>query len=167
MTHTITGIVDKPVAAQRIIEELTTTCLSDRSDISVVAKEGTVHVPGAMAQSAKAAGQVAGAASEAAAAAGSVLAGFASAVTRHVPGFGVLSAFGHLGAKLSSAALGSTQELAKAFVDLGVRQGLANQYADALREGRILIVVDAKTENMARCARQVMATHGAVTPETV
>jgi hypothetical protein len=167
MKHTITGFVEKPVEVQRIIEELTTSCLCDRSDISIVARESAGHASGLFAQATQAAGQVAGAATSAAASAGSALTGLASAVTRDVPGFGLLRAAGKLGAKLSGAALGTAGDLAKAFVDLGVRQGLAAHYADALREGRILIVVDAKTDNMARCARQVMATHGAVTPETV
>lgn len=166
MTQTITGLVEKPVDAQRIIEELTTSCLSDRSDISIIAHESTGAASGTFAHAAQAAGQVAGAATAAASAAGSAFTGLASAVTRHVPGFGVLNAAGKLGAKLSGAALGTAEDVAKAFVDLGVRQGLAANYADALREGRILIVVDAKTDNMARCARKVMATHGAVTPET-
>ena len=39
MRQALTGLVEKPVDAQRIIDELTTRCLCDRSDISLIAQE--------------------------------------------------------------------------------------------------------------------------------
>lgn len=100
MRHTISGIVEKPVDAQRLIDELTTRCLADRSDISLIAQDSA----GLGAGAARAAGEVASAAGSAAATTVSSLFDFASAATRQVPGFGVLEAFGQLGARLSRAA---------------------------------------------------------------
>jgi hypothetical protein len=82
-----------------------------------------------------------------------------------VPGFGALKAVGQLGSMLSRSALSTVEDLTRTFVDFGIEQDLARRYSEALKQGSILIVVDAKTENMASCARQVMATHGAITPE--
>jgi hypothetical protein len=164
MRHTVTGLVAKPVDAQRIIDELTTRCLSDRSDISLIAQDSAGQ--GAMAAgAARAAGQVASAAGAAAVNTVSGLFEFASAATRQVAGFGALKAVGQLGSMLSRGALSTAEDLTRAFVDFGIEQDLARRYSEALKQGNILIVVDAKTDNMARCARQVMATHGAITPE--
>src|SRR5687767_14130087 len=165
MRHTVTGLVEKPVDAQRIIGELTTRCLSDRSDISLIAQDSAGQ--GAMAAgAARAAGQVASAAGAAAVNTVSGLFDFASAATRQVPGFGALKAVGQLGSMLSRSALSTVEDLTRAFVYSGIEQDLARRYSAALNQGNILIVVDAKTDNMARCAREVMAVHGAASPET-
>lgn len=82
--------------------------------------------------------------------------------SRQVSGFGVLSAAGQLGASLSRSALGAAENLGKALMDFGVEDNLARDYADALRQGSILIIVGAKNDKMAQCARQVMAIRGAV-----
>jgi hypothetical protein len=160
MRHTITAIVEKPVDAQRIIDELTTRCLADRSDISLIAQDSA----GLGAGAARAVGEVASAAGSAAATTVSSLFDFASAATRQVPGFGVLKAFGQLGARLSRAALATAEDVTRAFMDLGMERDLARRYADALRSGGILVIVDAKTDNIARCARQVMTANGATMP---
>src|ERR671937_351971 len=39
MAKTLIGIVDKPVDAQRLIDELTTSCHCDRSDIGLMMRE--------------------------------------------------------------------------------------------------------------------------------
>ncbi len=166
MRQALTGLVEKPVDAQRIIDELTTRCLCDRSDISLIAQESGGQPARMAAGAARTAGQVAMAAGNAAASTVSGLMDAASAVSRRVPGFGVLSAFGQLGATLSKSALHTAEDLAQAFVGFGVEQDAARRYADALQEGRILLIVEAKTDNIARCVRQVLATHGAVTPDT-
>jgi hypothetical protein len=85
-------------------------------------------------------------------------------VSRKVSGFGALSAVGQLASTLSRAALGTVRDLAGVLVDFGMEQELAREYADALQRGSILIVVDAKTDNMAQCVRRVLATHGAASP---
>jgi hypothetical protein len=167
MRHTVTGLVEKPSDAQQIIDELTSRCLSDRGDISLITQQDAAGRSSRVASgAARVAGQVAVATTNAAATTFSGLMGLAAAVTRNVPGFGVLNAFGHFGTTLSKAALHTAEDVAQAFVGFGIEQDLARTYADALRQGSILILVDAKTDNMAQCARQVMATHGAVTPET-
>ena len=166
MRHTVTGLVEKPSDAQQIIDELTSRCLSDRGDISLISQDTAGQSSRLAAGATRVAGQVAVAATNAAATTFSGLMGLASAVTRNVPGFGVLNAFGQFGTTLSKAALHTAEDVAQAFVGFGIEQDLARTYADALRQGSILILVDAKTDNMAQCARQVMATHGAVTPDT-
>jgi hypothetical protein len=162
MRHTVSGLVEKPVDAQRIIDELTTRCLSDRSDISLIAQDGAGQSANTLAGASRAAGQVASAAVSTV----SGLFEFASAATRQVPGFGALKAVGQLASSLSRTALSTAEDLTKAFVDYGIEHDLARRYSDALKQGNILIVVDAKTDNMARCARQVMSTHGATAHET-
>ncbi|MFL6574636.1 MAG: hypothetical protein ACJ8G4_22985 [Burkholderiales bacterium] len=164
MPRTVTALVDKPIEAQYIIEELTARCLVDRSDISLIAQENSGHASRMLAGAAQAAGQVAGAVGAAAAAAGSAATGFASAVSHDVPGVGVLSVAGRLGGSLSATAFGTLEALAKAFIGIGIEQNLANRYADALRNGQILIVLDAKTDAMAQCARQVIAKQRVLTP---
>jgi hypothetical protein len=166
MRHTVTGLVEKPVDAQRIIDELTTRCLSDRSDISLIAQDSESHGGGIASGGARAAGHVASAAGAAAAGTVSGLFQFAAAATQQIAGFGALKAAGKLGSTLSRTALSTAEDLTRAFVDFGIEQDLARRYSDALKQGNILIVVDAKTDNMARCAQQVMATHGASAPET-
>ena len=39
MTTTIAGVVDKPLDAQRLVDELVSDCLCDRADISVMARD--------------------------------------------------------------------------------------------------------------------------------
>ena len=164
MRQTLTALVEKPVEAQYLIEELTARCMADRSDISLIAQETSGHVSRVLAGAAQAAGQVAGAVGAAAAAAGSAATGLANAVSHVVPGVGVLSIAGRLGGSLSATALSTMEDLAKAFVDIGIDQSLARRYADALSKGHILIVLDAKTDAIAQCARQVMAKQRVLSP---
>lgn len=137
MPRTVTALVDKPIEAQYIIEELTARCLVDRSDISLIAQENSGHASRMLAGAAQAAGQAAGA---------------------------VLSVAGRLGGSLSATAFSTVENLAKAFAGIGIEQSLASSYADALRNGQILIVLDAKTDAMAQCARQVIAKQRVLTP---
>jgi uncharacterized membrane protein len=163
MGHTVTGLAAKPVEAQSIIEDLTTLCLCDRSDISLMAGHDVGESAGMLEGAAIATGQLAGAAGVATARTLGGILGTASAVaSRQVSGFGVLSAAGQLGASLSRSALGAAENLGKALMDFGIEDNLARDYADALRQGSILIIVNAKNDKMAQCARQVMATRGAV-----
>src|SRR5690242_9454947 len=103
MRHTITALVEKPIEAQYLIEELTARCLADRSDISLISQENSGRVSRILAGAARAAGQVAGA-------------------------VGAAGASG----SLPAAAFSTLENLAKAFVDLGIEQSLAGNYADAL-----------------------------------
>lgn len=154
----------KPADAQRIIDDLMSRCLTDRADISLISHDAGGRPSRMVAGASRAAGQVAIAASAAAAHTFAGLMEFASTVTRQMPGAGVLSTMGQLGAKLSKRALHTAEELGRTFVDFGIEQDLARKHAEALREGSILILVDAKTEAMEQCVRQVLSTHGATLP---
>ena len=136
MRHTITALVEKPIEAQYLIEELTARCMADRSDISLIAQENSGQVSRVLAGAARAAGDAAGAVKAAAAPDSSLLA----------------------------TALSSLEDLAKTFVNIGIEQSLARNYADALRRGNILVVVDAKTDAIAQCARQIMAKQRVLSP---
>ncbi|HYG55431.1 MAG TPA: hypothetical protein VD965_09050 [Burkholderiales bacterium] len=152
MRHTITGLVDKPVDAQRIIDDLVSLCVCDRSDISLMAGEQQAAKPSQVVD-------------QLAAPAWKVFDGFLGAAndaTRNVPGMGPVRAVGQLGAVLTRTAMSGAQDLVKSLVDFGLEDQVASRYADALRNGRMLIVIDAKTENMARCVQKVLATHGAM-----
>jgi len=163
MDHTVMALAEKPVDAQRIIDDLTSLCVCDRSDISLVARDDSQQGSGVLSEAARATGQLAAAAGAAAASTlGSMLGAGSRAMTRNVSGFGVLNAFGQLGGMLSRTALATAEDLGKAFKDLGVEGELAREHAEALRQGGILVVVHAKTGKMAECARRVMATHGTV-----
>ena len=151
MRHTITGLVDKPVEAQHIIDDLVSLCVCDRGDISLMAGEPAAKPSQVVDQLATPAWKVFDS-----------LVGAANDATRDVPGMGPLRAVGQLGTVLSKTALTGAQDLVKTLVDFGLEDQTATRYADALRNGRMLIVVDASTDNMARCVRQVLASHGAL-----
>ena len=151
MRHTITGLVDKPLEAQRIIDELVSRCVCDRGDISLMAGEPAAKPSQVVDQLAAPAWKVFDS-----------LVGAANDATRDVPGMGPLRAVGQLGSVLSKTALHGAQDLVKTLVDFGLEDPAAQRYADALKRGRMLILVEAKTDNMARCARQVLMSHGAL-----
>jgi hypothetical protein len=165
MRHTVTGLIDKPADAQKIIDDLLAQCLCDRADIGMIAGSDP-RQRGTLGKAARAASQAAVAAGSAAASALEGILGVGSdLVSRRVEGFGVLSAAGKVGSILSRAALTGMQDVAKTFIDLGMKAELPRAYAEALRQGSILIVVDAKTDNMAHCARKILAAHGAAAPD--
>ena len=158
MPTTVTGIVEKPADAQRVIDALQSECLCDRSDISLL-HQGS--------------GQVFTAARTAiesgAAAATSIidlLFQGTSAVARSLPGGNVLRAVGEFGTRVASAGIGTGAEIARALVDAGVSQAEARRSGDAIDRGGVLIVVQAKTDKIAQCVRTVMSTHGAVEPQS-
>ena len=159
MRHTVTGLAEKPLEAQRIIEDLTGRCLCDRSDISLVSRDQPQN---AVSGAARSAGQLADIAGTAVVTTLEGFLGFASAATsgRDSPS-GVLRAAGQLGSLLARTALDSAKDLARVLSEYGMDGAQAAAYAEAVQRGSILIVVDAKTEAIARCARQVLATHGA------
>jgi hypothetical protein len=159
MRHTVTGLAEKPLEAQQIIQELTERCLCDRADISLVGRDQPLGVASGAARSV---GQLADIAGNAVVTTVEGFLGFASAASagRDSP-TGVLRAAGALGSRLAGTALSSAKDMVKVFSEYGIESGQAADYAEAVRHGSILIVVDAKTEAIARCARQVLANHGA------
>lgn len=158
MATTIAGVVEKPVDAQRLIDELVQSCLCDRADISVVARDSN------QAAARDAVEETAGAAK---AFVDGAWHGF-EALSRSLPGGGMLRFFGSLGRRLADAGLTTAAETAKALIELGVPKGEARHYGEAFEHGGMLVTVQARTDNIARCARGVMMKHGALAPgETV
>jgi hypothetical protein len=158
MANTVAGLVEKPADAQRIIDDLQSTCLCDRSDISVM------HRDAAQVSSA-----VKTAVDKSAAAASSVVAALfagANAVSRSLPGGGMLRATGKFAASVADAGVQAGAGLTKALIEAGVPKEHAERYGDAMRRGEILIIVQAHTDKIAQCARTVMTEHGAVEPES-
>jgi len=154
MEHVISGLAEKPADAQRIIDELTTTCMCDRGDISLLGGDSA-------SPAASAAGAVAGAAGATLHSVSRLLGDTTAFFTHQLSGFGPLHGVGRAGALLAKIALTSADDLAKGLSGIGIRQELARDYADALKRGSIVILVHARTERIAQCARQVMAAHGA------
>ena len=161
MTTTIAGVVEKPVDAQRLVDELVSGCLCDRSDISVMARDsvgdrrhGAETVKKALDTNADAA---------------KVLINWMSqgleAVTKSIPGGGMVRGFGSLAVRLADAGVTTAAELAKALIDLGVPRGEARHYAEAFERGGIVVTVQARTGNIAQCARKVMMKYGAIAEE--
>ena len=162
MTTTIAGVVEKPVDAQRLVDELVSGCLCDRSDISVMARDSVGDSRRQGADTVKKA-------LDTNADAAKVLINWMSqgieAVTRSIPGGGMIRGFGSLAASLADAGVATAAELAKALVDLGVPRGEAQSYGQAFESGGIVVTVQARTENIATCARKVMMKYGAVAEE--
>ena len=162
MTTTIAGVVEKPVDAQRLVDELVESCLCDRSDISMMARDavregrrqGAETVKKALDTNAEAAKTLIGWMSDG-----------LDTITRSIPGGGMIRAAGSLGARLADAGVITAAGLAKALVDLGVPNSEARYYGDAFESGGIVVTVQAQTENIAKCARGVMMKHGAVAEE--
>jgi hypothetical protein len=162
MQRMISGIVEKPVDAQKLIDELTTQCLCDRADIGVMSGPGAAAIPQpeAMSRIASGAGQAAGAAMNAAATLfNGLLGAAATVVSKPVSGVGMLTAAGQLANALSKSAFTGVDGLAKGLNEVGVAQDVARRHAEALQRGAILVVVHAKTENQAQRAQQVFAAH--------
>ena len=162
----VIGVVEKPIQAQKIIDELIGNCRCDRSDIGVMARAGD---GGASLDVAKAVRRTAKAAAQTAAATETLLDGIfraaGSIASRLLPGIGELRAVGPIAATLVGAGVGTTAGLVTALVDFGLPQNQASHYADAVGCGRILISVSAKTNNIANCAERVMKEHDALAPE--
>jgi hypothetical protein len=158
MANTVAGIVEKPADAQRIIDELQANCLCDRSDISLMHRD-TAQVSGAVKSA------VDSGAAAASSMVGAIFAGV-NAVSRSLPGGGMLRAVGSFGIALANAGFDAGAGLAKALIDAGVPKDQAHQYSDAMNHGGILVVVQARTDKMAQCARQVFIKNGAIEPES-
>lgn len=166
MDNIVIGVVDKPIQAQKIIDELIGSCRCDRSDIGVMARAADAA---ASLEAAKGVRRAAKAAAQTAAATESLLEGIfraaGSVASRLLPGIGELRAVGPIAATLVGAGVGTTAGLVTALVDFGLPQNQASYYAEAVGRGRILITVSAKTNNIAHCAERVMKEHDALVPE--
>jgi hypothetical protein len=162
MTTTIAGVVDKPVDAQRLVDELVSGCLCDRSDISLMARDAVADGRRQGAQTVK---KALDANADAAKVVISWLSQGLESVTRSIPGGGMVRGFGSLAARLADAGVTTAAQLAKALVDLGVPKDEARYYGEAFEGGGIVVTVHARTDNIARCARQTMMKYGAISEE--
>jgi hypothetical protein len=164
MAKTLAGVVEKPVNAQRLIDDLVHDCLCERADISVMVRDSAGWWT--QQQSETAAG-VKRAIDTTASGAKSLVDGLfegLEAVSRALPGGGVLRVFGSLGVALVSAGVTGAAELAKSLVAVGIAPPQARYYGEAFERGAMLVTVQAKTDKIAQCARQVMTRHGALAP---
>ena len=156
---TIAGVVQKPVDAQRLIDELTRDCLCDRSDISLLTRSP---------ETSKATATVKDGINEGVHAAKTIVEGLFQgfeSVSRSIPGGGFLRAFGSMGVTVVNAGVSTAGELAKALMDLGVARGDARFYAEAFERGELIVTVNARSDQIAQCVRKVMMKYGAVAPE--
>jgi hypothetical protein len=157
---TIAGVVHKPVEAQRLIDELTRDCLCDRRDISILTRSPATT---------KATNTVKDGINEGVHAAKTIVDGLFQgfeSVSRSMPGGGILRAFGSMGVTVVNAGVSTAGELAKMLMDVGVPKGDAQFYGQAFERGEMVVTVNAKTDQMAQCARTVMMKYGAVAPDT-
>ena len=165
MAQTVAGVVEKPVDAQRLIDELVRDCLCDRGDISVIARDAAR----ASAEKASArANELKGALDTSAAGVQKLFEGLLAgveAVSRSIPGGGTLRVIGKVGVTLANAGVATAAELAKALIAVGVPAADARYYAEAFQSGGVLVTVQAKTDKSAQCAQSVMMKYGALAPE--
>ena len=166
MQGVVIGIVEKPVDAQRLIDELVSNCRCDREDISVLARSSAAPGGNVVMDFARRIAEMGGVAAKAAGDAASKGAeSLLGVVTRTSPDRGVFSAAGPLALALAGASLSTAGGLAKALAKAGAQDHLAHGYAEAVERGAILISVEPATENIAKCVEQVMARHGATLHE--
>ena len=167
MAKTIAGVVEKPVDAQRLIDALESECLCDRADISVMVRDSAGWWTG---QQATTATDLKRASDTTAAGARSLVGGLfegLEALSRALPGGGMLRVFGSLGVTLANAGVATAAELVKALVAVGIPQPEARFYGEAFERGAMLVTVQARSDQMAECARRVMTQHGALAPAHV
>jgi hypothetical protein len=147
MAKTIARAVAKPVDAQRLIDDLVHDCLCQRADMSVMVMVRDPAGWWTHQQSETAAGAKR-AIDTTASGAKSLVDGLfegLEAVSRALPGGGVLRVFGSL-------------------VAVGIAPTEARYYGEAFERGAMLVIVQAMTDRIAQCARQVMTRHGALAP---
>jgi hypothetical protein len=150
MTRTVIGLIDNRDEAQKVIDELLGSGF-ERKDIGVVS--------GALLREAQAA--------IADASRGMTLGGFAgllvAATTLLVPGIGAVVAAGPGLTLLAGTTIGALAGgLISALRSRGVPEQDAELYAEGVRRGATLLTVNAKNDELAARAREIMKQHGAV-----
>jgi hypothetical protein len=164
--QTIAGVVQKPLDAQRMIDELTSECLCDRSDITVLVRDGEGWIGQAANQAGGGVKQSIDNGTAAARTVIDMLSQGTESISRSIPGGGVLRTFGAMGTAVANAAVAGGAELAKALIDSGVPRNSADFYSGAFDRGDILVTVQARSDKMAQCAQKIMMKYGAVAPES-
>lgn len=165
MANTLAGIVEKPIDAQRLIDELVSDCLCDRADVSVMVRDAAGWWTREQSETAA---DLKRAVDTTASGARSLVGGQfdgLEALSRALPDGGVLRVFGSLGVALANAGVATSAELVKALIAIGIAQREARFYGEAFARGAMLVAVQANTESIAECARRVMRAHGALAPD--
>jgi hypothetical protein len=166
MENVVIGILEKPVDAQRLIDELMANCKCDRENISVLARGSSVPGNDVVTSLARRFAEVAGATASAAGGAATKAAeSLLGVVTRTAPDRGVFTAVGPLALSLAGASLSSAGGLAKSLAKAGAPDEQSQALAEAVERGAILVSVEAQTENSAKCVRETMARYGVLAPE--
>ena len=163
---TVIGLVQKPVDAQRVIDDLIGICGCDRADIGVLARSAQEATGSEPARALKQGGEIA---AETVAAvgtlAGSVLGALAGVISRAIPGTGPLVAAGPIAMSLARVGAGAAASLFEVLRDVGMPEEKARYYSDAVSRGGIVITVRARTDRDAKCAEQIMTKLGVLERE--
>lgn len=164
MANTLFAVVEKPADAQYIIDELMQACLCDRSDIGVMTRHAG-STAGDDAPNPVSASRAPSIVDEMSAGASSMLEGMfkaANALSRALPGGGILRAMGNVAQPILQAGLGTATQLAKALTGAGAPPAEARELGQAFQQGGVLISVNCKTDQIEQCARKVLSKYGAV-----
>lgn len=144
MTKRVIGIYENEQQAAEIVESLKKQGYLTE-DISVVAKH--IETPDEVTQEVKPStkdGAIAGAATGGAIGMAGVLVGLSTVV---IPGFGAVLAAGPILATIGGAVVGAGTDaggLKHALLEIGVPDDEAEQYADDVQSGKVLVLVDSK-----------------------
>lgn len=172
MAKTVVGLMESATEAQRVVQDLTTSCGCQRSDIGLMAREmegageSGKRASGGKRSRSRDGGDVAHGAMKGAgtgAAVGGVLGLVAGVASLAIPGIGPIIAAGPIAAALAGAGIGAAAGgIIGALANLGVPEEHAHYYAEGVRRGGTLITVRADTDAAADCAQRVMQQHGAM-----
>lgn len=167
MAKTVVGLFDTFDAAQDVVQDLVDSGFR-RDDISLVANDakGEYANYGGDGDGNSQAAEGAGAGAVGGGVLGGVLGLLVGIGALAIPGIGPVLAAGPLAAALGSAAVGAglgavTGGLVGALVGAGIPEQDATFYAEGVRRGGALVMVNA-SDNMARQAYDILQRHGAV-----
>ena len=161
MAKSVVGLVPTSAEAERVVQELQSSCGCRREDIGLMARgEASGETRGSDS------GNVAGGALTGAgtgAAVGGVLGLVAGVASLSIPGIGPLIAAGPIASALAGAGIGAAAGgLIGGLTQLGVPEHEAHYFAEGVRRGGTLITVNTADESAADCAANVLRDNGAV-----
>jgi hypothetical protein len=149
MAKTVMGLVDSSDKAQPVVEELVKNGI-ERKDIGIVSSEALRETASALAGASKgiAYGSLAG-----------LLVGVATVA---LPGIGLAMVAGPAVPLLTTITGAIAGGLIGGLRKKGVPESQANFYAEGVRRGGTLIIVNARTDELASRAVDILKEHGAV-----
>ena len=165
MPKVLAFVVERPLDAQKIIDQVTRDCMCDRADISILARDEENWTSEAATKTADAAKDAIASGAHATAALFKAVFEGVQPVSRALPGGAMLRAAGDFGVKLMAGGTTTAADIANALIEAGVRRAEAQNYAQGLDRGGILITVAAKTDKMEQCVRKAMMAQGATPAE--